>query len=109
MNTHLDHKSEDKINVTCLKVVTEKAAYLKERFGDIPFVLTGDFNCNEETKAYRYITDPKYGFTDAKYLSEDRDNVPTFVGLLDDYHPELHPKKIRDFVFVSAGNSSSGV
>lgn len=104
MNTHMDHKSDDKINVTCAQVITSKAAYLKERFGDVPFVLTGDFNCNEETKAYKYLADPENGFVDSKYLTEDRDMVPTYVGHLDDYMPEAHPKKIIDFVFASNGN-----
>ncbi len=104
MNTHMDHKSDDKINVTCAQVITSKAAYLKDRFGDVPFFVTGDFNCNEETKAYKYMANPENGFVDSKYLTEDRDNVPTYVGQLDKYMPEAHPKKIIDFVFASDGN-----
>ncbi len=104
MNVHFDHKSDDYTNALCSKLTTEKGKELAKRFGGAPVIVTGDFNCEEDTEAYRFLANPENGFFDTKYKAAKMNPLPTFIWTLGDYKPEEKPGKIIDFVFGTVGN-----
>lgn len=62
-NTHLDHIS-DKARINGIAVVLDKI----EKFGSLPSLIMGDFNCEEDSETYRAVTE---NFLDAKYQTEN--------------------------------------
>ena len=68
-NTHFDHIGADaRINSSKLLL-----ARIPKIAGNFPFVVTGDFNANEETDVYKILTGKKdagkFKLTDARYVS----------------------------------------
>lgn len=92
-NTHFDHISE-KARENSAKLILEKIQELVP--GNVPVVITGDFNSDPETKAYGTITER---FTDAKLVSKTKAYGPdgTFNGFK--YNEQV--KERIDFVFVN--------
>ncbi len=62
-NTHLDHISEP-ARINGINLVLEKI----KQFGDLPSVIMGDFNAEEDTETYKSVTE---NFLDAKYQTEN--------------------------------------
>ncbi|MBS1798040.1 MAG: endonuclease/exonuclease/phosphatase family protein [Acidobacteria bacterium] len=68
-NTHFDHRGE-KARVESAKMLLAAVA---KTIGNLPFVVTGDFNATEKTNVYRILTGAEAGaefkLTDARYVS----------------------------------------
>lgn len=65
-NTHFDHRGET-ARVESAKLVVARAAELTDN-GQTPFFISGDFNCNKKTEAYKILSsgfDDKAGFADS--------------------------------------------
>lgn len=69
-NTHLDHIS-DEARINGIQVVLDK---IKE-FGDLPAVLMGDLNAEENSQTYKSATE---NFLDAKYQTENTMTSATY-------------------------------
>lgn len=69
-NTHLDHIS-DQARINGIQVVLDK---IKE-FGDLPAVLMGDLNAEEDSETYKSATE---NFLDAKYQTENTMTSATY-------------------------------
>lgn len=70
-NTHLDHVSAA-ARSEGVRLITERLS----AFGDVPCVLTGDFNATEDSEVYRAVTGGV--FADSKYLAADSMEGRTF-------------------------------
>lgn len=79
-NTHFDHMGVQARNESA-KLILEK---IQKIAGDMPVVLTGDFNCSDTDPPYLTLTDEKcsYYFKDALHVSESPHHGPmsTFAG-----------------------------
>lgn len=94
-NTHLDHKGavakESGTRLICSRI---------EDFGNLPFIVTGDFNSWPDSLPYKIMI--RNGFSDSRDIAEQTDDMYTFHIFekpLDntnstDYH------KIIDYIFV---------
>lgn len=89
-NTHLDHIG-DVARSEGAKLIAERA----DVFKGVPTIVTGDFNVNPESGAYKTII--AQGFTDARTLDENANDVKTYNGF-DENTPEM-----IDFVFIKNG------
>jgi endonuclease/exonuclease/phosphatase family metal-dependent hydrolase len=91
-NTHYDHIGVE-ARTNSSKLIIEK---VKEIAGNLPVILTGDFNSEPETKAYETLTE---GLTDARNLSENPPYGPygTWNGF--DHNADL-TRRI-DYIFVN--------
>lgn len=89
-NTHLDHVG-DVARSEGAKLIADRA----DMFKGIPTIVTGDFNVNPESGAYKTIT--AAGFEDARMLDANANDVKTYNGF-DENEPEM-----IDFVFVKYG------
>jgi endonuclease/exonuclease/phosphatase family metal-dependent hydrolase len=87
LNTHLDHIGE-RARVESVRLLLRRLPDL--RGGDLPVILTGDFNCNPWSPSYRMhvettFTDMSYhvlrayGFTDAFLAVGGEDSVASFT------------------------------
>jgi len=76
-NTHLDHRIE-RARVEGVKLILQRLAQLHSN--DLPVILTGDFNCNPDTAAYRLLLEN--GFVDAYRFTghADKEYVQTDKG-----------------------------
>ncbi len=74
MNTHLDHVGKLAI-LNGAALIAQKTA---EIAGDLPVILTGDFNVGPDSEAYRVLVDG--GFTDARDLAACTDRGKTYHG-----------------------------
>lgn len=90
INTHLDHLGSQ-ARANSVPMILEKAA----EFADMPIICTGDFNFRENSGLYPVITADI--LKDAKFLSDDTMNHPTFHG----YQSEPDPTRIIDFIFIN--------
>lgn len=93
-NTHFDHISE-KARENSAKLILEKIEELVS--GNIPVVVTGDFNSSPETKAYGTITER---FNDAKLISKTKPYGPNGTFNAFKYNDPI--KERIDFVFVNS-------
>jgi endonuclease/exonuclease/phosphatase family metal-dependent hydrolase len=94
-NTHFDNASEE--------ARTESARLLRKRIDETcsirPVILTGDFNCDSSSMAYKILTDQRYAgfFTDCRSTTAGDDQHPnySYVGF------PFSPKQgdLIDFVF----------
>ncbi|MGI6133290.1 MAG: endonuclease/exonuclease/phosphatase family protein [Christensenellales bacterium] len=89
-NTHLDHKGI---------IAREQSVYLlKERIAsnNLPAILTGDFNFNEESDFYQNLVEGN--LRDTKYLAPEKatDCGGTYNGF-----GKSHPKSPIDFIFTT--------
>lgn len=78
-NTHLDHVS-DEARINGIAVVLDKIA----AFGDLPAVIMGDLNAEEDSKTYENVT--QY-FLDARYEATETSDMNTFHGWGEDPEP----------------------
>lgn len=90
-NTHLDHVSEE-ARVKGIALVLDKI----HDFGDLPSILMGDFNADENSVTYASTIE---NFDDVKYQTENTMNLGTFQAWGE--HP--NPPCI-DFIMISKGN-----
>jgi len=93
MNTHLDHISEDAQNYGG-KLIAEKADALKEKYGEIPTIITGDFNQFSDGASCKALESK--GFLNANKTVENGDSLTTYISW--DANEKNRP---IDFVFVN--------
>lgn len=92
-NAHLDHLGKIARENSTRMLVERTAGY------EIPVVITGDFNCDEGTKAYNTMISG--GFADTKYLAADTMDIGSFHNFgANDVYDGRSP---IDFIFVKAG------
>ncbi len=74
MNTHTDHVS---VEASCrgATLILSRLAALREKYGPIPAVVTGDFNGEEHSSVYAVMTDPASPVADSKYLAARQVNA----------------------------------
>lgn len=91
LNTHLDHMGEVARH--------ESAMLLNRRISEMncPAILTGDFNFNENSPHYSWLTADK--LADTKYLAADSDTGGTFNGF-----KENAGSSPIDFIMVTDGH-----
>ena len=89
-NTHLDHVG-DIARSEGAKLIADRA----DTFKGIPTIVTGDFNVNPESGAYKTIISA--GFEDARSLDANANDVKTYNGF------DENPHEMIDFVFVKYG------
>ena len=96
VNTHFDHVGTEARRKAALLIIDS----IRSIVGDQPAILTGDFNVNDQSEAYRTITTNEFVLRDAFKIAEKREGVEwTFHdwGKI----PEAECEKI-DFIFVTA-------
>ena len=91
MNTHLDHRGAVAAEQG-MALILERAA----QFGDLPVLLTGDFNSFPESAPCRRAMDA--GFADARAVAPVRDDLYTFHNFGDPNDNAF--QKIIDYIFV---------
>lgn len=103
-NTHLDNEGEI-ARLESAKLIKRK---MKEICGNLPAILTGDFNSFPDSPPYKVITakvetDASIQLLDSKSISETKHHGPsgTFTG----FDINAKPLKPIDFIFVSEGVS----
>lgn len=94
-NTHFDHMGElarKNSSLLFLKAVDSIAK-------DIPCIITGDFNSNQQSESYKILTDPSNPkhFTDSRLVAENNEGVDySFTGFkVNGIQPEL-----IDYIFI---------
>lgn len=95
VNTHFDHVGTTARRQGALLIISR----IQQIAGNLPTILTGDFNVDEKSEAYRTITTNKYVLLDAQKVARKTEGVKyTFhdFGRI----PEAEREKI-DFIFVS--------
>lgn len=95
INTHFDHVGTEARRKGALLIIDK----IKEIVGNEPAVLTGDFNVNEESEAYKTITTNNFVLKDAHKVASNKSGVDyTFhnFGRLD---PDNYDK--IDFIFIT--------
>ena len=90
-NTHLDNVS-DEARINGIRVVLDKI----RAFGDLPSIIMGDFNSEEDTETYRAVTE---WFNDAKYQTENRQVGATYQG----FGKQLDRENIDYFMISKEG------
>lgn len=95
VNTHFDHVGVEARNKGALLIIDK----IKEIVGDRPAVLTGDFNVNNESDAYKTITKNSFVLKDAFKTAGNKSGVSyTFH----DYgRIEKDKCEMIDFIFVT--------
>ena len=97
VNTHFDHVGTEARRKGALLIIDR----IKEIVGDQPAILTGDFNVNNQSEAYRTLTTNAYPLYDSYCIAEEKAGVGyTFHGF--GRIPVAEREKI-DFIFVSKG------
>lgn len=95
VNTHFDHVGTEARRNSALLIISK----IKEIAGDLPSILTGDFNVSEEWEAYKTITTNEFVFKDAWKIAGRTSGVNyTFHDF--GRQPEAEREKI-DFIFVT--------
>ena len=89
-NTHLDHVG-DVARSEGARLIADRA----DMFKGIPTIVTGDFNVNPSSGAYKTIT--AAGFVDARTLDPNANDVDSYNGF------DEHPAEMIDFVFIKYG------
>ncbi len=74
MNTHTDHVS---VEAMCRggSLILERLRDIRRRYGDIPAVVTGDFNGEEHSSVYAVMTGEDSPVADSKYLAAEQINA----------------------------------
>ena len=94
-NTHLDHVSTEAQNLGG-NLIAEKAEKMKEKYGEIPTIVTGDFNQYPDGLAVKALKDK--GFVNAYDISENGKMNATYHG----WGKILEDKPI-DYIFADKG------
>lgn len=102
-NLHFDHKGVQ-ARVESANLVVSK---IKEIAGDKPVLLTGDFNADQNSEAYRIITSSDI-LEDSYHLTDAKENAdwPTYNGFKFITEPQPNARRI-DHVFVEGGTVES--
>ena len=93
MNTHLDHVSEEAQNYGGM-LIAEKADKLKEKYGEIPTIITGDFNQFSDGASCKALESK--GFFNANKTIENGDSLTTYIS----WAANENNRPI-DFIFVN--------
>ncbi len=95
-NTHFDHRGV-KAREESAKLIQQK---VKEIAGDLPVILTGDFNSTPDSKPYETLTQVNSGLSDAMEVSQlpHYGAIQSFSGF--EVTPEMPGGRI-DYVFVN--------
>lgn len=97
VNTHFDHVGVVARRESALLIIRK----IKEIVGDKPAIVTGDFNVNDQSDAYKTITTNEFVLKDAYKIAEKKEGVDYTwqdFGKL----PANEREKI-DFIFVTPG------
>lgn len=105
-NTHFDHRGQV-ARVESAKLIWKK---ISEITGELPAVLTGDFNLRENNPAYVILTgkepvgDSSSDLKDARYLSKKGHEGPTSTFVSGEGWTQYGPPESKiDFIFVRNG------
>lgn len=95
-NTHFDHRGE-KAREESAKLILKK---VQEIAGDLPVIITGDFNSTPDSKPYETLTQANSGLRDAMEVSQlpHYGALQSFSGF--EVTPEMPGGRI-DYVFVN--------
>ena len=95
VNTHLDHRGEQAringINLIC--------DFIKEKFGNIPLILTGDFNATPDSSTIKAANEL---LTDARTACGILEFEPTYHGF------EKKVNSVIDYIYLSSGVKCKG-
>lgn len=100
VNTHLDHNGENSVEVAervrqgQIEILIAQIKLLQEKYGELPTMVTGDFNV--EPTASAYTTMIGAGFLDSSYVAKEGEIKPTYNGMNNEY-----AGAIIDYIFVS--------
>jgi endonuclease/exonuclease/phosphatase family metal-dependent hydrolase len=96
-NTHFDHMGET-ARIKSAELLLKK---IDESIGDLPVILTGDFNCTEEDLPYNILTSGSGkipALSDTRYFMQSKPygTTQTFNG----FRSTILPERRIDFIFV---------
>lgn len=94
MNTHLDHVSVE-ATAWGAQLIVKEIGLLKDKYGDISFVLTGDFNSTSDSEAYKILT---------SVLNDTTDNNKECATWQDWGYTDTGEKPI-DFIYTSGSSA----
>ena len=95
VNTHFDHVGTEARRESALLIIKK----IKEIVGDQPAVVTGDFNVNDQSEAYKTITTNEIVLKDA-YKMTDQKTGPNYT--FHDFGRYAMDKREKiDFIFVT--------
>lgn len=95
VNTHFDHVGTEARRESALLIIKK----IKEIVGDQPAVVTGDFNVNDQSEAYKTITTNEFVLKDA-YKMTDQKIGPNYT--FHDFGRYTMDKREKiDFIFVT--------
>ena len=95
VNTHFDHVGTEARRESELLIIKK----IKEIVGDQPAVVTGDFNVNDQSEAYKTITTNEFVLKDA-YKMTDQKTGPNYT--FHDFGRYAMDKREKiDFIFVT--------
>ena len=100
VNTHLDHNGNNSVEVAeqvrqgQIEVLLAQIEELRTKFGNLPTVVTGDFNVTPEATAYTTMIGA--GFLDSSHVAKEGEIKPTYNDRNDSYEGA-----IIDYIFVS--------
>ena len=106
VNTHLDHNGDNSVEVAeqvrqgQIETLIVQIERIKSELGDLPTVVTGDFNVTPEATAYTTMIGA--GYLDSSYVAKTGEIKPTYNGMNDEYEGI-----IIDYIFVSPNLSAS--
>lgn len=96
VNTHLDHNGNNSHEIAegvRQRQIEILIAEIK-KLGDLPTIVTGDFNVSPEASAYTTMIGA--GFLDSSHIATEGEVKPTYNGMNNDYEGA-----IIDYIFVS--------
>ena len=100
VNTHLDHNGNnsqevaEKVRQGQIEILIAEIQKLCQAYGDLPTIVTGDFNVTPVASAYTTMI--ANGFLDSSKVAEQGEIKPTYNGMDNDYEGA-----IIDYIFVS--------
>ena len=99
VNTHLDHDGNNNATVGSqirhdqIEILLTQIGEVKQLYGELPTIVTGDFNVSPGASPYKAMTDG--GYLDASLVAWAGEPQPTYTDMKDDYGV------IIDYIFVS--------
>lgn len=94
LNTHFDHRGAA-ARVESARMIAKRVSDFP---GNLPVIITGDFNVDERSEAYAIITETA-GLRDARYVSESGHKGPTTSS--NDWEQLGKPGSRIDYIFVN--------
>ena len=100
VNTHLDHNGDnsqevaEKVRQGQIEILISHIKSTCEAFGNLPTIVTGDFNVTPVASAYTTMIGA--GFLDSSHVAKQGEIKPTYNGMNDSYEGA-----IIDYIFVS--------